>query len=92
MSRIKNLLVVLLFVTTGACVSSTPASSGSYINLNEILEEMKMSRTKDWLMGMEEDAVWMSLDEWLDKHGTSNQEVYEIINGPTQDIFSYEED
>ena len=51
-----------------------------------------MSRTKDWLMGMEEDAVWMSLDEWLDKHGTSNQEVYEIINGPTQDIFSYEED
>ena len=51
-----------------------------------------MGRVKDWLMDMEEDAVWMSLDEWLDKHGTSNQEVYEIINGPTQDIFSYEED
>jgi len=89
MGRVKNLLVVLLFVTTGACVSSTPASSGSYINLNEVLEESKMSRVKDWLMDMEEDASWMSLNEWLDKHGRSNQEVYETINGEQQDIFDY---
>ena len=91
MSRVKNLLVVLLFVTTGACVSSTPASSGSYINLNEVLEEMKMGGVKDWLMDMEEDASWMSINEWLDKHGRANQEVYETINGPTQDIFDEED-
>ena len=51
-----------------------------------------MGKVKDWLMDMEEDASWMSINEFLDKHGRSNQEVYEIINGPTQDIFSYEED
>ena len=51
-----------------------------------------MSRVKDWLMDMEVDASWMSINEWLDKHGRSNQEVWATINGPTQDIFSYEED
>jgi len=50
---------------------------------------MKMGKVKDWLMGMEEDAVWMSLDEFLDKHGRSNQDVYEAINGEHQDIFEY---
>ena len=89
MSRVKTLLVVLLFVTTGACAGSTSASSGSYINLNEVLEEMKMGKVKDWLMYMEEDASWMSINEWLDKHGRSNEEVYETINGEQQDIFEY---
>ena len=87
MNRVKNLLVVLLFVTT--CAGSTSASSGSYINLNKVLEEMKMGKVKDWLMDMEEDASWMSINEWLDKHGRSNQEVYETINGEQQDIFEY---
>ena len=87
MSRVKNLLVVLLFVTT--CAGSTSASSGSYINLNKVLEEMKMGKVKDWLMDMEEDASWMSINEWLDKHGRSNEEVYETINGEQQDIFEY---
>ena len=40
-----------------------------------------MGKVKDWLMEMEEDAVWMSLDEFLDKHGRANQEVYETVNG-----------
>ena len=48
-----------------------------------------MGKVKDWLMEMEEDAVWMSLDEFLDKHGKSNQDVYEAINGEHQDIFEY---
>ena len=48
-----------------------------------------MGKVKDWLMGMEEDAVWMSRDEFLDKHGKSNQDVYEAINGEHQDIFEY---
>ena len=52
-------------------------------------KEIKMGRVKDWLMGMEEDAVWMSRDEFLDKHGRSNQDVYEAINGEHQDIFEY---
>ena len=48
-----------------------------------------MGKVKDWLMDMEEDASWMSINEWLDKHGRSNQEVYETINGEQQDIFEY---
>ena len=89
MGKVKNLLVVLLFATTGSCFNSTTAFSGSYRNLNEILEEMKMGKVKDWLMDMEEDAIWMSLNEFLDKHGRSNQDVYESINGEHQDVNEY---
>ena len=40
-----------------------------------------MGRVKDWLMGMEEDATCMSLDEWISKHGEWNKTVYETVNG-----------
>jgi hypothetical protein len=88
MSRVKNLLVVLLFVTI--CAGSTSASSGSYINLNEVLEEMKMGKVKNWLMGMEEDASYMSLDEWTDKHGEWNKMVYESVNGEEEGRIFYD--
>jgi len=44
-------------------------------------KEIKMGRVKDWLMGMEEDATCMSLDEWISKHGEWNKTVYETVNG-----------
>lgn len=40
-----------------------------------------MGKVKDWLMGMEEDATCMSLDEWISKHGEWNKTVYETVNG-----------
>ena len=40
-----------------------------------------MGKVKNWLMGMEEDASYMSLDEWTDKHGEWNKMVYESIKG-----------
>ena len=36
-----------------------------------------MGRVKDWVIGMEEDASWMSRDSWAAKHGASNLTVYD---------------
>ena len=36
-----------------------------------------MGRVKDWVMGMDEDAAWMSRDSWAAKHGASNLTVYD---------------
>ena len=36
-----------------------------------------MGRVKDWVIGMEEDAAWMSRDSWAAKHGASNLTVYD---------------
>lgn len=35
-----------------------------------------MGRVKEWLMDMEEDAMFMSQEEWCAKHGESVIEVY----------------
>ena len=40
-----------------------------------------MGRVNDWLLGMEEDATCMTLDEWINKHGEWNKDVYEGVNG-----------
>ena len=39
-----------------------------------------MGKIKDGLIGMEEDATWMSREEWSDKHGTSNVDIYDRVN------------
>ncbi len=36
-----------------------------------------MGRVKDWVIGMEEDAAWMSRDSWAGKHGAHNLDVYD---------------
>mgnify|MGYP003152369146 FL=1 len=39
-----------------------------------------MGKLNDWLIGREEDATWMSREEWSDKHGTSNVDIYDRVN------------
>jgi hypothetical protein len=38
-----------------------------------------MGTVKDWLIGMEEDAAYLPLDEWIDKHSISNRSVYDRV-------------
>ena len=38
-----------------------------------------MGKVSDWLIGMEEDAAWMSRDSWAAKHGASNLRVYDEV-------------
>jgi len=43
-----------------------------------------MSKTGQWVLGMQEDATWMSRDSWAAKHGASNLSVYdEVQEGDT---------
>ena len=36
-----------------------------------------MGRVSDWLIGIEEDAPWMSRKDFIQKHGASSIEVWE---------------
>jgi hypothetical protein len=45
--------------------------------LREKQVENKMSRIKDWLMDMQEDASEMTRSEWIEVHGESNIEIYD---------------
>ena len=36
-----------------------------------------MGRVNDWVLGMEEDASWMSRDVFIRVHGISNVDVYD---------------
>ena len=38
-----------------------------------------MGKVKDWLIGMEEDAAWMSRDSWAAEHGAQNLRVYDEV-------------
>ena len=38
-----------------------------------------MGKVKSWLMGMEEDAMWMSRDSWAAEHGAMNLQVYDDV-------------
>ena len=49
--------------------------------IDKIVEEDKtMSRVKDWLIEMEEDATHLSLTDWVAIHGISHKEIWEKIN------------
>ena len=39
-----------------------------------------MGKVKDWLIEMQEDAVCMTREEWVDKHGESVIDVYNDLN------------
>ena len=36
-----------------------------------------MGKVKDWVIGMQEDATWMSRDSWAGKHGSYNLDVFD---------------
>jgi len=36
-----------------------------------------MGRVNDWVIGMQEDAAWMSRDSWAAKHGAQNLDMYD---------------
>ncbi len=36
-----------------------------------------MGRVNDWVIGMQEDAAWMSRDSWAAKHGAQNLDLYD---------------
>ena len=38
-----------------------------------------MGKVKDWLIGMEEDAAWMSRDSWAAKNGAQNLQLYDEV-------------
>jgi len=38
-----------------------------------------MGKVSDWLIGMEEDAMWMSRDSWAAEHGAQNLRVYDEV-------------
>ena len=43
-----------------------------------------MSKTGQWVLGMQEDATWMSRDSWAAKHGAINLRLYdEVQEGDT---------
>ena len=43
-----------------------------------------MGKVKDWLIEMQEDAMCMTRDEWVDKHGESVIDVYNDLNRDKQ--------
>jgi len=45
-----------------------------------------MGKVKSWLMGMEEDATWMSRDSWAAEHGAMNLQVYDDVQGRASSI------
>lgn len=38
-----------------------------------------MSKVKDWLIGMQEDAMWMCRDSWAAKNGAQNLRLYDEV-------------
>jgi len=38
-----------------------------------------MGKVSDWLIGMQEDAAWMSRDSWAAKNGAQNLRVYDEV-------------
>ena len=49
-----------------------------------------MGKVKGWLMEMEEDALIMPLDEWINKHGETQKHVYVSVNGVRQLLAKYD--
>ena len=50
-----------------------------------------MSRVSDWILGMEEDAAWMSKAVFVNVHGISNADVWDRVHNP-EDFYEPEPD
>ena len=46
-----------------------------------------MARVKDWIMGMEEDATWMSRAVFVNVHGIRNADIWDRANGNEDDRY-----
>lgn len=44
-----------------------------------------MSKMGQWVFEMQEDAYEMTEEEFVKKHGKSNREVWQVMNGPDYD-------
>ena len=63
----------------------------SLIHIREWKQKrIDMGRVSDLLIGMEEDAVYMTKDSWLVKYGTANKEVWDKVHGAAQDQLELE--
>ena len=51
-----------------------------------------MARVKDWIMGMEEDATWMSRDVFIRAHGINQVDIYDTVNSDEDDQYEPEPD
>jgi len=49
------------------------------------LQEVSMGRVKDWLIGMEEDALDMTREEWISNYGADLIKIYEDVNNAKPD-------
>jgi len=47
-----------------------------------------MGKVKGWLMEMEEDALIMPLDEWINKHGETQKHVYVSVNAESEEVIN----
>ena len=45
-----------------------------------------MSKIKDWLMDMEEDATSLPREEWVQKHGTNQEHIFDRIQGELEEL------
>ena len=41
-----------------------------------------MSKVGQWVLGMQEDATWMTLAEFIEAHGERQQDIWHQVNGP----------
>jgi len=51
-----------------------------------IKEYRAMSKIKDWLMDMEEDATSMPRENWVQKHGTNQEHVFDRVQGELEEL------
>ena len=49
-----------------------------------------MARVKDWIMGMEEDATWMSRDVFIRAHGLNQVDIFDKVNSDEDDYYEPE--
>jgi hypothetical protein len=49
-----------------------------------------MARVKDWIMGMEEDAAWMSRDVFIRAHGINQVDIFDKVNSDEDDYYEPE--
>jgi hypothetical protein len=50
-----------------------------------------MSKTNQWIMEMEEDAVEMTLAEFTKRHGETAQDIWRRVNGPDDSFWDLDE-
>ena len=44
-----------------------------------------MSKVGNWVLGMQEDATWMTLAEFIAAHGERQADIWHEVHGPDSD-------